>query len=548
MLNWLTRYAVVSAELARDADGGLRESVLDVGCGPFGLSIVAPEARFAGIDLEFPEPVAPGMTALRYAPGPLPFADAAFDTVVCLDVLEHVPPPDRPGFVADLARVAARRVFLACPTDEALGLEAVLHDAFAAEGLPIPGWLSEHDEHGLPTAADVARWCAEVEGFTARELQMPNGLLSSVVVLGDMLPRLAGQAAAEWRDHREQWLALLESARFGPSYRRGHLLERAAARDGAIAAAALPETIWTAMRCACGAVGLDHDGTSARCAACGRVASREASGAWDLTAPAPAVTAALPRSSQEALVLTPRRWSRALDWLPALSAYIAWVPAERDVMLYLDARDADVDGALLSALLASVCEYLAQGGAYAAIGLMEGTVAPPDGAVAVDGPHDLIDRLGLQVPTLADDPEVVVEHARWVKQIVDAVQSDVDRVTFERAPRPALTHDSLVTVRIPTYGDTEPLVARAIPSVLAGAHRNLELLVCSDGPQPHARAAVDAIADPRVRYLELDARPAYPSRKESFWQVAGIPAVNRLLDEARGSTTTTPSPTATSPA
>ncbi|MGZ4194719.1 MAG: hypothetical protein ACXVRW_19950, partial [Solirubrobacteraceae bacterium] len=55
-----------------------------------------------------------------------------------------------------------------------------------------------------------------------------------------------------------------------------------------------------------------------------------------------------------------------------------------------------------------------------------------------------------------------------------------------------------------------------------------------DGPQPHARAAVEAIEDPRVRYLELDERPAYPTRKESFWQVAGTYPVNRLLDEARG--------------
>src|SRR5689334_6658552 len=103
MLNWLTRYAFVSAELELAPDGTLRESVLDVGCGPHGLSTAAPETKFAGVDVTFPTEVAPGMVAFRNEPGPLPFADGAFDTVVCLDVLEHVPPAERAGFVHELA-------------------------------------------------------------------------------------------------------------------------------------------------------------------------------------------------------------------------------------------------------------------------------------------------------------------------------------------------------------------------------------------------------------------------------------------------------------
>src|SRR5579875_2629151 len=114
MLNWLTRYAPVAAELRLDGSGRLLESVLDVGCGPHGLSIVAPEATFAGIDVMFGEPVAAHMVALCARPGPLPFADRAFDTVVCLDVVEHVAPGERAGFVAELARVAAHRVLVAC--------------------------------------------------------------------------------------------------------------------------------------------------------------------------------------------------------------------------------------------------------------------------------------------------------------------------------------------------------------------------------------------------------------------------------------------------
>ena len=37
----------------------------------------------------------------------LPFLDAAFDAVVCMDVLEHIPQADRARFLAELARVAS---------------------------------------------------------------------------------------------------------------------------------------------------------------------------------------------------------------------------------------------------------------------------------------------------------------------------------------------------------------------------------------------------------------------------------------------------------
>src|SRR5947209_19338406 len=107
------------------------------------------------------------MVAIRYDPGHLPFEDGAFDTVISLDVLEHVPPTARAGFVAELVRVSARRVFLACPSDEGAWAEDVLKQVYAARGIPFPGWLDEHDEHGLPTAHEIAGYVASVPGTEA---------------------------------------------------------------------------------------------------------------------------------------------------------------------------------------------------------------------------------------------------------------------------------------------------------------------------------------------------------------------------------------------
>lgn len=543
MLNWLTRYAFVSAELDIGPTGMLRESVLDVGCGPHGLSTAMPSAQFAGVDISFPSPVAPRMVAFRNEPGPLPFEDAAFDTVVCLDVLEHVPPEARESFVCELSRVAARRVLFACPSDEGAWIDDLLRGAFSERGLSVPGWLSEHDEHGLPTAADIARFCAAPEGFTARELTMTNGLLSTLGVIADVLPEFADHAAAEFSEQREAWLELFKAARFGSCQRKGYVIERRTPHAALVAADDLAGTVWSAVRCpVCSA----RIGEQRVCATCEYGPALDPSGAFDVRASSRAsaprgaglVTPAAPPSawdvSSTALLFTPASWAAPLDWLPVLSNYIAAVPADRDVALYLDGRSADLAPGVVQSIVQRACEYLAEGEAFAAVGLLQGTVDTPTDAVSIDSPSDLAERLGAGAAPLSDDPGAIEAHACWVKTLVDAIQAHVDRAVFDAVPRVALSGLPLVTVRIPTYGSTDPMIERAIPSVLAGPYQNIEVLVCSDGPQPHARAAVQSVGDSRVRYLELEQRPAYPSWPEAFWQTAGTFAVNRTLDEARG--------------
>lgn len=89
---------------------------------------------------------------------PLPFADSAFDFTVALEVLEHVPPQDRPFAVSEWLRVAARGMVLSCPN----GVRAVRDAERRADrayrqrhGRPHP-WLKEHAEHGLPTPREMA--------------------------------------------------------------------------------------------------------------------------------------------------------------------------------------------------------------------------------------------------------------------------------------------------------------------------------------------------------------------------------------------------------
>jgi hypothetical protein len=279
VLNWLTRYAVLAEDL-----GPGRPSVLDVGCGPVGLTSVLPDLPFAGQDLEFPAHVPATMFAVRTAPGPFPWRDASFDTLVCLDTLEHMPAGVRGDFVAECARVAANRIFISCPTADVAARDALFRQLYEAAGYPAPEWLNEHDEHGLPTTDEVAAACARAAGFTSRPWAQVNGLLSTLAAVADVHPELAPDAVVEYRDHREEWLCMLRESRFGPSVRAGFLLTRAAPLAAIVEVDDFAASVVAALRCpACADGPLERAGDAAlRCRACGLALELDATGAFDL--------------------------------------------------------------------------------------------------------------------------------------------------------------------------------------------------------------------------------------------------------------------------
>jgi hypothetical protein len=235
------------------------------------------------------------------------------------------------------------------------------------------------------------------------------------------------------------------------------------------------------------------------------------------------------------LLWTRPDWFAPASWLPVVAAYVALTRAGDDTCLVVDASDGTVAPQLALELLAAACEALTGDAPFGDLLILDSPQEPPVRALPVSDADAVAAVLGRALPTPPPDPQGALDHARWAKRLCDAARDRLDRHRFETAPDPFADPRPLVSVRIPTFGDVDALLTRTLPSVLHGEWQRLEVVVCSDGPQPHARAAIESVADPRVRYVEVPARPTYPTHFYPFWQVAGSHAVNHAVAHCEGS-------------
>ena len=172
------RYAQCRAVLA--CLPGTRRTMLDVG------GVLGGAGGHLGTSADFfPDEVPPVSTDVRPSDHPdhravpagrLPFADASFDVVLCMDVLEHVPREEREALLGELARVSRRFVLLAAPfaTAGVSDADALLFATIQARHGYAHEFLRQHLTHGHP---DLAGTLAHWEARGARVVVLPNGWL-----------------------------------------------------------------------------------------------------------------------------------------------------------------------------------------------------------------------------------------------------------------------------------------------------------------------------------------------------------------------------------
>jgi 2-polyprenyl-3-methyl-5-hydroxy-6-metoxy-1,4-benzoquinol methylase len=135
-------YTGVLAEVeAADAD-----SVLDAGCGEgetFARLGAALPTRAGAVDIDakavaFTAERFPSIDVAQHSLDDLPFDDDAFDLVLCLEVLEHIPDPA--SALRELARVAGSRLVVSVPHEPWFRLGSLLRGKYVSG-------LGNHPEH-----------------------------------------------------------------------------------------------------------------------------------------------------------------------------------------------------------------------------------------------------------------------------------------------------------------------------------------------------------------------------------------------------------------
>lgn len=143
-LEMYARFKLVADRIAALGNDPFR--ILDVGGREWFFSAFLPGHRVTVADLE-----TTGLDGRA-----LPFPSRSFDIVTCHHVLEHVPESDRPALLAELVRVARRRVYLTGPFSESLFAAEIDH--FLSRLAPDNPYLQEHLRMGLPSLVEVEAW------------------------------------------------------------------------------------------------------------------------------------------------------------------------------------------------------------------------------------------------------------------------------------------------------------------------------------------------------------------------------------------------------
>jgi SAM-dependent methyltransferase len=152
--------------------------VLDVGCGRIGLRALEPALDITGVDIA-DCPGYPGPFVRADPAAGLPFEDGEFDLAYCSSVVEHVAPPRRAAFAAELRRVA-RGWFVQTP---AWSFPIEPHAL-----LPLAHWLPPRLRRPYWRLGATGKW-EEIELLRRGELER---------LFGPALPERIGPLVKSW--------------------------------------------------------------------------------------------------------------------------------------------------------------------------------------------------------------------------------------------------------------------------------------------------------------------------------------------------------------
>lgn len=223
-LNWFTRYSL-AVDLFRELVRG-EGQILEVGSGSFGLAAFV-DRQVIGLDAAFEPDRHKLLSPVRGHAGILPFKDRAFEAVISLDLIEHIPGAERPRIIAEMFRVCARCLIIACPIGvTAATCDRQFADWLAGRGLGVPWWLEEHLQTDIPERQEILSAIALLPEASVKVIPNENSAIHTMAVIADHTPEILDALRPSLNSNRDEWLNLCRGVNFGECYREFFVVSR----------------------------------------------------------------------------------------------------------------------------------------------------------------------------------------------------------------------------------------------------------------------------------------------------------------------------------
>jgi SAM-dependent methyltransferase len=148
-------------------------TVLDAGCGEYGLSAFVAAKSVVGVDILPTDVKVDGFTFIHGSIITLPFSERSFSIAASVDVLEHLPSDLRPEAIKQLIRVAKETIIITFPSgNDAREIDEAFNNRLVSSNQAVPDWLSEHLENPYPDAAEVAEMIRKEANEARRKVKV----------------------------------------------------------------------------------------------------------------------------------------------------------------------------------------------------------------------------------------------------------------------------------------------------------------------------------------------------------------------------------------
>jgi len=143
------RYLPVVKQISKN------QSVLEVGSGSLGIGPYL-KRPFTGLDVNFSGPTWPQMQRLKSSATKIPKPNNSFDVVISMDMLEHLPAQKRQLAIAEMLRVANKKVIIGIPTGKLAHFQdKQLDQIYQQKHGKHNRFLKEQITFGLPEKKDI---------------------------------------------------------------------------------------------------------------------------------------------------------------------------------------------------------------------------------------------------------------------------------------------------------------------------------------------------------------------------------------------------------